>query len=357
MPSHFTLSAMTIRYSVLGLALLLLAPFATAQNRNLTTPRASMHAAVIQTVGLTELSVDYHRPAVNDRTVWGGLVPYDQVWRAGANENTVFTTSTEILVEGQALPAGRYGLHMIPTSGSWTVIFSTMADAWGSFSYDESEDMLRVTVAPRPAEHEERLSYRFDAPTNTTTELVMSWAGVDVPVHIRVDTPEVVLMNMQTELRGIPRFFWDGWNQIAAFALQNGIHLEEALGWVDRSIATTQNGTNLGTKIGILTALGRNDEANALEERFLAAATEAEVNAYGYLLVGQGRMDDALAIFEKNVADHPQAWNTHDSLGETLAAMGRIQEGITHYEHARELAPPAQHARIDGILSQLRNSQ
>src|SRR5690606_8977964 len=259
-------------------------------------------------------------------------------------------------VEGQPLPAGRYGLHMIPTTGAWTVIFSTMADAWGSFSYDEAEDALRVTVTPRPADFQERLLYRFDDPTGTSTEVVLHWENVEVPFTVTVETPEGVLANMERELRGLPRFFWQGWNQAAAYALQSETRMEDALGWVDRSIAMNRNGTNLGTKMGLLTALGRADEAAALEAEFYEVATEADVNAYGYLLLGTGRTDDAIAVFRRNVADHPESWNVHDSLGEALAAAGQTAEAITHYEHARSMAPAVQHARIDGILAQLRGT-
>ncbi|MDX1421066.1 MAG: DUF2911 domain-containing protein [Rubricoccaceae bacterium] len=337
------------------LVIALLAATAAAQGPALTTPRASPHARVMQTVGLTDLTVDYHRPGVNGRDIWGSLVPYDQVWRAGANENTVFETTSPIRVEGQALPAGRYGLHVIPAaSGDWTVIFSTMADAWGSFSYNEAEDALRVQVSPREAPFEERLSYRFDDPTNAGTTLVLHWADREMPVAIAVNTPDVVLANMERELRGLPGFFWNGWNQIAAFALQTGTRLDEALGWADRSIGINENGTNLGTRIGLLTALGRADEADVQEAEFLAIANEAEVNTYGYLLLGQGRTDEAIAIFEKNVADHPDSWNVYDSLGEALAAAGRTDEAIAQYERARSMAPPQQHARIDAILDGLR---
>ena len=114
---------MKTRYTLWLAAILLVAPTSFAQP-NLTTPRASQHAGVMQTVGLTEISIDYHRPAVNDRPVWDALVPYDAVWRGGANENTVFEVSSDVTIDGSLLPAGRYGLHFLPTSGTWTVIFS-----------------------------------------------------------------------------------------------------------------------------------------------------------------------------------------------------------------------------------------
>lgn len=344
---------MTLR---LVLILLLAAPLAHAQPA-LTTPRASPHARVTQSVGLTEVTIDYHRPAVDGRAVWGALVPFDAVWRGGANENTTFQVSTDVEIDGQPLPAGRYGLHFLPTAGAWTVIFSTMADAWGSFSYDPAEDALRVRATPRPAAFEERLSYRFDGPSDAGAEVVLHWEELEIPFTLSVATPLVVLANMERELRGLPRFSWQGWNQAAAYSLQTGTRMEDALGWADRSIALGRNGANLGTKGALLAALGRAAEAEALQAELFAVATENDLNTYGYLLLGIGRGDDAIAVFRRNVAVHPDSWNVHDSLGEALAAAGETEEAITHYEHARGLAPQAQYARIDGILARLRGAE
>src|SRR6266542_6342598 len=101
----------------------------------LTLPQPSPKASVSQTVGLTDIAINYHRPAVNKRTIWGDLVPYDEVWRARANENTTISFSSPVVVNGKPLPAGTYGLHMIPTQGDWTIAFSKVSWAWGSFSY------------------------------------------------------------------------------------------------------------------------------------------------------------------------------------------------------------------------------
>ena len=119
-----------------------------AQFPPLVLPRVSPRASVSQQLGLTEITIDYHRPAVGGREVWGKLVPFDSVWRAGANENTVITFSSPVRVAGQEVPAGRYGLHMIPSQGEWTVILSRDADAWGSFAYDPKHDFLRVRTTP-----------------------------------------------------------------------------------------------------------------------------------------------------------------------------------------------------------------
>ena len=136
--------------------------FAAPAHADLDLPDVSQHAAVKQRVGLTDIKIDYHRPLVNGRKVWGGIVPLGEVWRAGANQNTTIEFSDDVSVEGQALPKGRYGLHMIPAAEDWTIIFSKMADAWGSYTYKQEEDALRVKVKPRPAEMEEALEYEFE---------------------------------------------------------------------------------------------------------------------------------------------------------------------------------------------------
>ena len=252
-----------------------------------------------QTVGLTDLAVDYHRPAVRGREIWGALVPYGEVWRAGANENTVFETSTGIMVEGQPLAAGRYGLHTIPGEDAWTVIFSTMADAWGSFSYDAAEDALRVTVTPREAPEAERLAYRFDAPGEGGATLVLHWAGLEVPVAITVDTPAVVLASMERELRGVPGFFGDGWNQIAQYALDHEMRMDEALGWVETSIARQPTFANRMTKAGLLAATGQTAEAEAVREDAFAVATDAEIRAWARARQQAGRTDEAEAALAR----------------------------------------------------------
>ena len=155
-----------------------------AQAPPLVLPKQSPRASLSQTVGLTTVSLTYDRPAVNGREVWGTLVPYDSVWRAGANENTVLEFSSPVTVGGQKLEAGRYGLHMMPARGDWTVILSRQANAWGSFSYDPKEDALRFTTTPAPGEMHERLTYTFDDPSETAVVLTLRWEKLAVPIPL-----------------------------------------------------------------------------------------------------------------------------------------------------------------------------
>ena len=146
-----------------------------AQSAILDLPRDSQHAKVIQRVGVTDITINYHRPLVKGRKVWGGLVPYGEVWRAGANENTTIEFTDPVTIEGKPLAKGIYGLHMIPTENEWTIIFSKTASAWGSFTYNQSEDALRVTVKPQTAEMKEALAYEVDNVTPTSALISLRW--------------------------------------------------------------------------------------------------------------------------------------------------------------------------------------
>jgi hypothetical protein len=326
-----------------------------AQAPPLALPKQSPRASVSQTVGLTTIGLTYDRPAVNGREVWGALVPFDTVWRAGANENTVLELSSPVRVGGQPLGAGRYGLHMIPSRGDWTIIFSRQANAWGSFSYDPKEDALRLTATPAPGEMHERLTYTFDDPTDSTVVLTLRWEKLAVPFTLGVDTRTVVADSLREQLRGLGRFFWQPWSQAAAWCAANGVNLEEATAWADRSIAMNENFINLRVKAALLGQRGDQAGAEAAARRSLAIATEAEVNTYGYLLMGQGKVDSALVIFRKNTKDHPKSWNTFDSLAEAYAKKGEKKLAIENYSKALAMtADPVQKQRIQGALAGLR---
>ena len=329
---------------------------ALAQVPPLTLPDASPKASVSQTVGLTDITISYHRPAVNKRKIWGGLVPYNEVWRAGANENTTIAFSTPVTVGGKTLPAGTYGLHMLPTEKDWSVMLSTVSGAWGSFSYDEKEDAVRFTATPSMVPgNEERLEYRFEDPTDDSVNVVMSWEKVRLSFPIRVDTKAVVLESLKGQLRGLPRFSWQGWNQAAQWSLRNDADLDQGLAWADRSIGMQATFPNLRTKADLLEKKGDTKTAAELRDRAMKIATENDINAYGYQLLGQKKTDEAIAIFRKNVKDHPDSWNTYDSLGEALAAKGDKKGAIESYGKALTMTnDPAQKKRINDVLAKLK---
>lgn len=317
-------------------------------------PRVSPGAEVAQRIGVSDVEITYHRPSVNDRELWGALVPYGQVWRAGANDNTTISFSHPVQVEGRDLAAGTYGLHMLPGEDEWQVIFSNVSSAWGSFSYDESEDALRVSVTPRAtAAHVEQLSYAFRDVTDDQAVVTMAWGDLEVPFTIAFDTPALALAHIEAQLRHIPRFSWQGWSSAAQYLAANDYEHEKALEWIDRSIAMNENGQNLGVKVRLLRQTGREGEARETLDRALEVSNEAEVNQLGYLFLLGGDPDTAIEIFQHNVDHHPESWNVYDSLAEAHATRGETDRARELYEKARSMAPEAQHSRIDALLRNL----
>jgi hypothetical protein len=336
-------------------ALLVAAPVLFAQAPALVLPQASPRAQVSQKVGLTDIEVTYHRPALKGRKAWGGLVPYGQVWRAGANENTVVTFSSPVRVGATTLPAGHYGLHMLPTEGAWTVIFSSQAHAWGSFSYDAKEDLARVQVTPVAAESTERLAYTFDDPSDQGVILSLRWEKLRVPIPIEVDTNQVVVASLRDQLRGLPRFFAEDWNAAGGWCLRRDVNLSEAEAWVDRSLTMRESYPALRNKALLLEKKGDAKGAEAMQQKALAIATEVEINNQGYNLLGLKKVDEAIALFQKNVKDHPESWNSYDSLAEGYAAKGDKAQAAALYRKAYNLTKADdQRTRIQGELAKLK---
>lgn len=328
---------------------------ATAQPQ-LPLPEASPEALVCQTIGAAKVTVSFHRPGIKNRQVWGALVTYGEVWRAGANENTTVKFSHDVTVEGKPLPAGTYGLHMIPGPETWTVIFSKNATSWGSYFYDQKEDALRVTVTPLQGSHTEWLAYEFTDLTATEGTLSLCWEKLRVPIRLAFNTNAIVIAYIRTEyLRGMAGFGWQGPHQAALFCLRNSVELEQGLAWADLSIATQENFQNLQTKAGILEKMGKPQEAKALRDRAMTLATEADVNLLGYQSMNAGKMDEAIALFQKNVKDHPDSWNVYDSLAEGLEKKGDVKGAIANYEKALKRVPDEQNKkRITDTLARLR---
>ena len=322
-------------------------------------PRVSPPAKVSQGIGMTEVEVAYHRPGARNREVWGTLVPYGQVWRAGANENTTVTFSHDVKIEGQDLAAGIYGFHVEPqASGPWTAIFSHDHRAWGSFAYDAAHDALRVKVDARDAGEQEQLAYRFDDGTPSGATLVLHWAGKEVPIRIEVDTHRQVIDDFKAQLTGLPSFAWQGWDSAASYCVRSGVFFEECRQWADRSLAMSRQAQNLMTHAGLLALEGKTDQIAAVEDEALGMANEQQVNAMGYTYLFQrGDAAKAVELFRRNVKDHPDSWNAHDSLGEGLAALGNNAEAIQLYEKALSMAPDGQKGRIESVLKGLRESK
>ncbi len=323
--------------------------------QELTVPRVSPHATVTQTVGISEVKFDYHRPAVKERKIWGGLVPYNEIWRAGANENTVFEITNDAKIEGKELKAGKYGFHIIPAETEWTLIFSKVNSAWGSFFYDESEDALRINVAVEEAPFQEWLVYGFEDLTENSAVAFLHWEKVKVPFKIEFDVNKIVVENFETELVSLPGFSWRAFYQAANFAIQNDVYPDKAEKWLDRSIQINENAENLFLKSEFLRKHGNNEEADKIEEKAFSLATEAQINSIGYTLLNRGDYEKAIEVFERNVKANPNSWNVYDSIAEAYSVSGNKAKAIENYKKAMDEAPEPQKQRIKNILSNLEN--
>jgi len=321
-----------------------------------TTPRTPSPAAVAsQTVGISTITVKYSRPSVKNRKVWGELVPYgwnvqsfgpgnSAPWRAGANENTTITFSHDAKVEGTNVPAGTYALFfVINQDNSGEVILSKNSRSWGSFFYNQAEDQLRAKIQIRDNSYTtELLSYDFINLTKNSAELALNWEKKQFPVKIEFAVDEIVMANAKEELRGTTGFNVQGPISAARYSLVNNIDLEQGLKWIDQAIATAPNNFNaLQVKSGILTKMGKTAEADKMMKDALAAAPEADINNYGYQLLGNGQHDKAIQILLTNTERFPKSANAWDSLGEAYATKGDKENAIKSFKKSLSLNPPA----------------
>lgn len=343
--------------AIVSLALLAALGTTTAFAQGVNLPQASQKAALTQTVGLTDVTITYHRPKVNERDIWGALVPWDQVWRVGANQNTTIEFSTDVMVEDQKLAAGTYGLHMIPGQDEWTVIFSNNSTSWGSFSYQDSEDALRVKVKSEEAPHHELLTFDVIAQEPDSAVVVLNWDKVQVPFKVAIDTDEIVLANLRNELRTLPGFTWNGWNAAANYCLQNEINYEEALQWADQSLQREERFTNLQTKSQLLEKTGKGDEAQEIMAKAIKKGNAGELHNYARQLVTQGKPDKAMEIFKLNGEKHPDVWFIDVGMARGYSALGEYKKAAASLRAAIPKAPEPQRPFYENLAKQLDEGQ
>lgn len=325
----------------------------------ITTPDASQHASVSQTIGITEITVDYNAPGVKGRTVWGGIVPENQVWRAGADKNTTISFTHDVKVEGKDIAAGTYGLHMIPSGDKVTIIFSKNSTSWGSYSYDEKEDALRVDVTSKEASFQEWLKYEFSNQTATSAVTSLVWEKKNIPFKIDVDVHNIVIANIKNELRDVQGFFWQSYNQAANYCLNNDVELEQGLQWADQAIQTNKNFNTLSTKAAILTKTGKNEESKKLmdEALSLASATPGDLYGYGRRLVGQGEKTKALEVFKLNAKKNKGHWLATHGLARGYSANGDYAKALSYEKQALEMCPEGSKQFLEGYVKILEKGE
>src|SRR5215467_4044945 len=352
------MKTITLKPFALSLAILGLGASVFAQN-DLNLPDVSQAAEVQQRIALTDITIKYHRPLVNGRKIWGGLVPYGKVWRAGANENTTIEFSDPVSVEGKPLDKGVYGLHMIPNPDSWTVIFSKTNTAWGSYSYAQNEDALRVDVKPRPlAENKEALEFDFEDLKPTSTAVTLKWEKLAVPFTVSVNDADQTLANIRAQLKGRGQFTWQALDEGAQFCLTRKTNLDEALRWADASIQNEERFDNLSTKADILKALNRSDEAKTTWNKALEIAKAPQLYTYGRQLQNQKKSAEAMEIFKEVAKRFPNGVYGYLAQARIKSAAGDFAGAESDAKKAQDAATiDAQKQSIQALITQLEAKQ
>jgi Protein of unknown function (DUF2911) len=255
---------------IFGLIIFLFGSFVIAQDMEL--PRVSQKATVSQRIGLTDVTITYSRPGVKGRPIWGGLVPYNEVWRTGANEATTISVSDDVKINGQPLPAGSYSLHTIPGKDSWTIIFNKVDKQWGSFKYDKSKDALRVDVKPQEGPNVEWMTFSFPDVSGNSGTVELAWEKVRVPFHIEANTVAKAMANIRKTLSGDVKD-WSVPYDAADYAMNANLeNKDEAMKWIDQSIALKETFWNLRLKADLLAAQGKTADAIATAEKAVKLA-------------------------------------------------------------------------------------
>jgi Protein of unknown function (DUF2911) len=338
---------------LLSVAGLCHAQTATGETLMLDLPRQSQHALVTQRIGITDITINYHRPLANGRQIWGKIVPYGQVWRAGANENTTITFTDPVSIEGYALDKGTYGLHMIPGENQWTVIFSKTSAAWGSFSYKQDEDALRVTVKPQTAELHDALAYDFDEVKADSTVVTLRWDKVAVPFKVSVKVNDIVEASIHRQIHGLNQYYWEGWDDAAGYFLANKINLDEALQDEDQSIQAEERFDNLIGKSRILEAMNRKDDATVFRNKALERGNALQIYAYGRQLQIEKKQDEAFALYRSNAKKFPDDWTSHLGLARVYSSTGDFDNAVKEMKVALTGAPDANKPGIENNLKRL----
>ncbi|WP_189358535.1 DUF2911 domain-containing protein [Algibacter mikhailovii] len=348
--------------------------FSLSTHAQLKTPQGSQKAKVSQVVGISHVTIKYSRPSVNNREIWGKLVPYgmnnlgfgtakESPWRAGANENTTIEFSDDAVVEGKAIKAGKYGFHIIvQADDNATLIFSNNNTSWGSYFYEPSEDALRVDIKTKAVAHTELLTYDFIAVDANSTLAVLNWEKKQFPFKIEFAVPDIVLASFRDEFRGQQGFQRQNYETAANYALNNGGDLDEALGWIDGAIAgkfySEKNFNNLQIKSKILEKLNRKAEADALMDEAMDYATIFQVHQYGRTLIANGEIDKAMTIFKMNAKNNKNTWPVHYGLARGYSAQGDYKKAKSHLELALNNAPnEGSKSRVQENITKLENGQ
>ena len=352
--------------------------FTLSMSAQLITPPdgGNKKASVSERIGITDVTINYDRPAVKGREgkIWNGLVHvgYKDLgfgtskaapWRAGANENTTITFSTDVKIEGQPLKAGTYGFSIAMGTGDATLIFSNNSTSWGSFFYDPKYDALKVTVKTIPLnESVERLKYEFMDETDNSATVALLWEKLKIPFKVEVDYVNTQMESFRKELRTSKGFKSDVWQEAAQFAADHNTNLDEALQWSDYSLngqfVGEKNFKNYTTRAAVLNKSGKTADADAAMKMAMPLANMQELHQYGRQLLQQKRAKEALEVFKMNAQKNPNQFTTYMGLARGYSANGDYANALKNAQLAQPLAPnQANKDAVDKMIATLKEGK
>ena len=349
------------------LLLLLFTACLSAVQAQLKLPNTDVNypSSVGRTLGTTEINIHYNAPGVKGREgkIWGtDIAPYGfevlgygsdmpSPWRAGANECTTISFSTDVLINGNKLPAGKYALFIALYPDSCTLIFNRNTESWGAYFYNKELDVLHVGTTQqkdRPASVE-RLTYSFGNQTKNKVEVALEWEKWRIPFSVEIDFVQTTLTSIRTQLTSELGFDPPSLESGATWCLQNNLNYEEALGWINRatdpSLGAVQSFRALNTKAGLLEKLGRKAEADQTMATALELGSAVELHQYGRQLLAQQKNQEAMAVFERNWKKYKGAWPTNAGMMRGYSAMGNYKKALEHAKLALAQAPDEQNKK------------
>jgi len=331
----------------------------------------NVRATISEEVGITNITIKYSRPDVNGREgkVWGTLVTYgftsqnlitnrtDMPWRTGANEATMITFEHDVKVEGQPIKAGTYGLYMAVWPEKATIIFSKQADAWGSFFYEEKNDVLRVDVKPVALDKSvEWLKFEFIEQREKYCVIALQWEKLSIPFKVDVDVDNIVLARMREQTTGQRGFNPLLLTSAANYFINKNINLDEALGWAQRA-ALTKSFQTLNTLGTAYTKLNKLKEADSTMNETLVFANPGQTLTYGRSLITAKRLDRALEIFNANQKKFGDIFQVNAGFMSYYSAKGDFQKALEYANKAKAQAPDPVKPTIDANIAKLKEGK
>lgn len=319
----------------------------------------NLKSSIGRTVGVTDINIQYGSPAVRGRegSIWGAnVVSYgytvlgfgsnvESPWRAGADEGTTMSFSTDVTINGQKLAAGKYGFFMAVYPDSCVLIFNKNTHGWGSYFYDKAQDVLHVSTKQQKNQplSKERLDYTFSNQTDRSVEVALEWERWRIPFTVEVDIVNTTLTSIRSQMSGSMGFDPASLQAAANWCLQNNNNLNEAMNWINSATNPNLGGVEtfsaLSTKSGLLSKLGKKDEADKAMKTALENASALELHGYGRQLLAEKKTAEAMTIFEKNYKKNDGKWPTTVGMMRGLSATGNISEALKYAKLALVQAP------------------